>query len=742
MNDLLELRGNFIQCGNESGGSPANIPRGKALYVEHIEKIRNDLLNIIDEWSSNKLLDNVLVSVHYIKVVSKTNRIKNLLKPKGLDINSTIRGSKFEGDIKHVFTHYVSLETIHESIELLETCIDCIKKEYGDSISYEQIDKINKNTYKFKDKNISMTKFRQLLSDCYYVSYINIEKEAKEVTGAQIVTLFDVSVDVKSLLKKLDIEINFGNILEDNTVLLSKDQYYLLKTKAPYLIAMQVDNFAQTPTIEDDYFDDIGVDYPMPNNEPVVGVIDTHFDEKISFHNWVKYVNKMDDPNIVITPEDRNHGTAVTSIIVDGPSFNKEYDDGCGKFRVRHFGVALHNGFEWFSLYSTIEEIVRENRDIKVWNLSLGAKTEIDRNFISPIAYLLDKLQNELDIIFVVAGTNKNKDYPNANRIGAPADSLNSIVVNSVNKNSEPASYTREGPVLSFFNKPDVSYYGGDKNEYITVATTRGMDFNCGTSFAAPWITRKVAYLIHVIGLSKEAAKALIIDSAVGWNTDLSNKNKIGYGVVPIKISDILSCRDDEIRFIINETAENYKIYTHDLPLPIRNDKYNYFAKATLCYFPKCDRNQGVDYTTGEMNLTFGRMKIENNKPCIKSINKNNQDNSDGEGTLEKDAREVYRKWDNVKHICTGISSKQKPKDTFGLNKWGISITTKDRIETGQNRGTNFCLVVTFREMEGNNYIREFIDLCKLNNWNVNIINIKNRIDIHNLIEEDIEFSE
>lgn len=39
-----------------------------------------------------------------------------------------------------------------------------------------------------------------------------------------------------------------------------------------------------------------------------------------------------------------------------------------------------------------------------------------------------------------------------------------------------------------------------------------------GTSFAAPWITRKMAYLIHVMGLSREVAKALIIDSAAGWN--------------------------------------------------------------------------------------------------------------------------------------------------------------------------------------------------------------------------------
>ena len=46
--------------------------------------------------------------------------------------------------------------------------------------------------------------------------------------------------------------------------------------------------------------------------------------------------------------------------------------------------------------------------------------------------------------------------------LGAPADSLNSLVVNAVDMNGMPASYTRIGPVLSFFYKPDVCYYGGD----------------------------------------------------------------------------------------------------------------------------------------------------------------------------------------------------------------------------------------------------------------------------------------
>lgn len=58
---------------------------------------------------------------------------------------------------------------------------------------------------------------------------------------------------------------------------------------------------------------------------------------------------------------------------------------------------------------------------------------EIHENFISPEAAELDRIQSEYDVIFIVAGTNKPiSERKRTMRIGAPADSLNSIVVNAV----------------------------------------------------------------------------------------------------------------------------------------------------------------------------------------------------------------------------------------------------------------------------------------------------------------------
>jgi hypothetical protein len=194
----------------------------------------------------------------------------------------------------------------------------------------------------------------------------------------------------------------------------------------------------------------------------------------------------MISDDIPLSSEDYNHGTAVSSIIVDGPAFNPHMDDGCGRFKVRHFGVALKKQFSSSSIMRSINEIIKKNRDIKVWNLSLGSTHPINKNFISPEAAILDKIQYENDVIFVIAGTNDNNNTL-TKKIGAPADSLNSVVVNSVSfKDNKPAPYSRNGVVLSFFNKPDVSYYGGDGKANIRVCEPLGEAFVAGTSFAAP----------------------------------------------------------------------------------------------------------------------------------------------------------------------------------------------------------------------------------------------------------------
>ena len=73
-----------------------------------------------------------------------------------------------------------------------------------------------------------------------------------------------------------------------------------------------------------------------------------------------------------------------------------------------------------------------------------------------------------------------------------------------------------------------------------------GAYYVVGTSYAAPWISRKLAYLIHIVGLDRNTAKALIIDAAAGWKRSDDVSHTKGYGVVPIHIKDIVESKPDE----------------------------------------------------------------------------------------------------------------------------------------------------------------------------------------------------
>jgi len=755
MNNILKLKGRFEQRPNSTRPGAPKLPKGKKVKALHLKNLAKQLKQILVYWQENTDIGGALVSVHYTQIVAKSNRLKVLLGEKSKSPTDSIRGAKFvwekENDKtlqKHVFTHFVQLETIENTILLLEKVANIIEDKYKGVLTSEECEKIADKGQYFSNDIVAKSVFLKTVVDGNFVERFDIDRANEEITQDSIITIYQTGVETKKLMAKFGINIVDDRIIDGTTLRLTPDEAKLLYNNASYLVAMSLTDFSEINRDDitneiDEWDDDLGL-IPKPSNEPVIGVIDTQFNDKVYFKEWVEYTNML-DKSIPLTKEDCKHGTSVSYIIVDGPKANPNLEDGCGRFKVRHFGVATHNGFSSFGVLRLIKDIVAKNRDIKVWNLSLGSKLEIKPNFISPEAALLDRIQSEYDVIFVVAGTNIPKGVDGSNmKIGSPADSLNSLVVNSVDFKGKSAAYTRSGPVLSFFNKPDLSYYGGDGNtvdDKIAVCRdSMGAAYVSGTSFAAPWVSRKLAYLIHIMGLSRELAKALLIDSAARWDRKDDISHKIGYGVLPKHISEIVNSPNDEIRFLMMGTSKEYETYTYNLPVPIVKNAHPFYAKATLVYFPQCNRNQGVDYTSTEMDIHFGRIVVKDNKATIKSIDKNKQ-SEEGLVTLyEEDARKMYRKWDNVKHISEEIKERAVPRKSYDSGLWGLSIKTKERINKGTKEPLQFGVVVTLKEMNGVNRIDDFIKMCMARGWLVSKLDVQNQIDLYVKAEEEITF--
>lgn len=743
MNNVLELKGKrFIQSPKTSNGGGASMNSKKEVTVEHILELEDQLKKLKNFWEKEtKPFKGMLISVYYNKIVAKSNRIGGLFK--GNNSNRAIVGAKFNNNkSKHIITYFIDSNDLNKSIKLLSDTAYILDKELSGKIDKRTIeDKSKINPIFLKNRSLSMSLFKQIISDVSYIDSFEIELPKIEIKQS-IITLYDVKKDTKILFKELGIDLLNTRILDNQTVYLDRNQVELLFEKAPYLVSMATIDLRKLSP--DDFINEYKnsmMTIPSPTVEPTIGVIDTLFDERVYFNEWVEY-HDMISNDIPKNSRDYYHGTSVSSIIVDGPRLNPWLEDGCGRFRVRHFGVAVGAEFSSFSIIKKIKSIILNNLDIKVWNISLGSNQEINDNFISAEAATLDQIQFEHNVIFVVAGTNK----PNVDvtKIGSPADSINSIVVNSVTKKGLSPKYSRKGLVLSFFAKPDISYYGGSEEQYIKVCEPLGLSEVAGTSYAAPWVARKLSYLIDVLGLNREIAKAMIIDAARGWNEKPTPEEiaLYGHGIVPIHINDIIQTRDDEIRFVVSDVSEKWNTYNYHFPVPLKDNKYPYIARATMCYFPLCDKSQGVDYTNTELNLHFGRIGNNNKVNDIKGDKQNKDDSLDEEISylLEGDARKQFRKWDNVKYIAERANKIMTPKKSYHNKNWGMEIKTNNRLDPKDGIGVRFGVVVTLKEMNGINRIDEFIKNCILNGWLVNSIDIKNRVNLHQKVNEYIEF--
>ncbi|RSX54074.1 Peptidase, S8/S53 family [Bifidobacterium goeldii] len=764
MNALLELHKPFESRPGTAAGGPAHIPTGATVTADTLIALANDLQQVLASWPEQSLIgDNILVEARYRSVVAKSNRMMRLLRQSpDVPLNRCVVGARFgrqsDGSPYHILTYCISKDAVRSGIDLLADYARYLRTDsrFSGSISSEDLDLFNKGKQAMPN-GMYKTEFAQVVKDSYYVRRFTIPRYTADAPTGSFITLFDTGmVDAADLMNRLGASVTDYQIIDKLTLIANNETVIdRIRRNAPYLVSMSVTgDFSQEPVFDSAPIQQQAPLIPPPSNEPTVGVIDTGFDKRSYLTDWVDATDCL--PEIDMREADMVHGTEVSSIIVDGPSLNPWLDDGCGRFKVKHFAVARDGKNSVLTILEQIESAVTNHLDIKVWNLSLGTDTEIPENYISPIASLLDRLQFKYDVIFVVAGTNLPEHAPaHADmRIGSPADSINAIVVNSCNRSGMPASYTRHGPVLEFFRKPDIAYYGGDTDTPMRVWTPRGIIEDTGTSLAAPWITRKIAYLIHVMGFSRQTAKALLIDAATTWQQNDEDRFTEGFGVPPIPVDDILTTANDEIRFIVTGVSERYETYHYQLPVPIDNKgRHPFMARATLCYFPECDRHQGVDYTRTELDLHFGRVKPPSKKklekhpeakPTVESINGNVQAALRQINLSENSARLQYRKWDNVKHISDIEKSRFAARKTYTVQGfWGMALLAKERwerLEDEESRALPFSVAVTLREMEGRNRIEDFKQQCMAWGWAITTVTVENRVDIYNEGEQEITF--
>ena len=150
LNNILQLKGRFEKRRNESKFGPPRLPADGKVYSKHLLELKMQLEDIKAFWMKHRDIDGALVSVHYTRVVPKSNRLRSLLGDNGKKPTDSICGAKFEMEKdakgaeiqKHVFTHYVSLTAIEKTISNLKKVVAIIDEDYHGTIIADDIEKI------------------------------------------------------------------------------------------------------------------------------------------------------------------------------------------------------------------------------------------------------------------------------------------------------------------------------------------------------------------------------------------------------------------------------------------------------------------------------------------------------------------------------------------------------------------------------------------------------------------------
>ena len=241
MNKILKLSGQFSSRGNSATVGAPELPRGKSVDAGKIERLINELREILAFWNRQTLGFKPIVSIYYNDVIAKSNRVGILFSSKGIPANQSIVGAKFteESNPKHVITHCISVECINNTILNLGKCRDIIVEELHGSIDYNLLKSITDNKTRIKSKTLSKTAFAGIIKDVYHVDRFDLPMRdtAREIKDAQIVSIYDTGLSLEETLRRIHLSNNSFERLDDYTWLLSPTQYSDLYQKAPYLIS-------------------------------------------------------------------------------------------------------------------------------------------------------------------------------------------------------------------------------------------------------------------------------------------------------------------------------------------------------------------------------------------------------------------------------------------------------------------------------------------------------------------------
>ncbi|MHC2627259.1 hypothetical protein ACVIW2_009346 [Bradyrhizobium huanghuaihaiense] len=496
------------------------------------------------------------------------------------------------------------------------------------------------------------------------------------------------------------------------------------------------------------------VSIPAPQDQsiyPVVGVIDSGVAPVLD--DWV--TGRFD--YLSSGEYDAIHGTNVAGLLTVGQSLNGAIvapeANGCNLYDIPlypsgPFMARYPRGFSDF--LEEIEQAVAEaknERGVRVFNLSINAVAAVERHRYSIYASRLDQIADAHGVIFVNSAGNlpssqarsawqkRPADVVNyfASRtspdtIFKPAESVRSISVGALNPpntdqiTDAPTVYTTRGPGLQVGVKPDVAGYGGAGGSgpgrptgLSSVSTTGSKQSVVGTSFAAPLIARTLAGLDVATegGLSVEALRAMLLHHAA-MPEPLTKRGLreigrqfAGFGK-PQAVSTMLETDDHQItllfqsRLSIGEKKPVILRFPFTWPQSlVTNGQCSGRTRITLVYAPPLDPAFGAEFVRVNLEASLKQRQAE--PASDGSVRFTNQiaarylPKSTNLAIPEKALIDHGLKWWPAKQYESALV------ENGSSSQWRLEVTSLVRAEAQfPVEGVPFAVVFTLEDPDGN----------------------------------------
>lgn len=473
---------------------------------------------------------------------------------------------------------------------------------------------------------------------------------------------------------------------------------------------------------------------------PKICVVDGGVSNALS--EWIEYSENYISP----IHRDDTHGTFISGLTIFGKAMNGDIicpeKDGCkiidlDLYPSTNFTDYYKDVLTFFEVLGECVQDVVSRTGVRVFNFSLNIEEHASAKGYSWAAQILDKIAEDNDVIFIISAGNihnhyRRREWPadqvealkvlvssNNDTIKNPAESSRNISVSALNPPHITgvvpfalSNYSCRGPGLKIGLKPDLAHIGGSgtfDNTFghglLSIDTSGKIVSSCGTSYAAPNVSKTIASLENAIEgvVSRETLIALCIHNAY-LPDHLNNKilksiskHLVGFGI-PQGSEEILNGNPNAITLVFANRIIKGHLMRFKFSWPsslVKNGKCIGHAKLTIVSSPPFNYTYGAEFIRINVDAALRQQKLDGRyqgrlKPIYTPEEKDLSQN-------EKDQIEHGFKWSPVK-----VYENNFPQGVGPTTEWTLDVEYLERDGAVLPKdGVPFTAILTISDPNG-----------------------------------------